>query len=328
MPRFLATDLCRLMPDRQNSILRAFKLKSNRSRGIDDAARMSNEPRAGRRLTSSYDVVRWAGTMGGNVRLNISFFDRLIALLALLSFTQVQAQLLSDREMDVEVGAFTQRCITETTTSSTNLTKRGVDEGCNCIGIVFFKGLTVADLKFILSTGVSNQLVVNRKNSAVQYCRGWLEKQQASLPPNSLFFESSAAIDGGNTPSPSQYGAGAQTPNWQPSGNLAAPVGQTASINGMTCTMDAGGLFRCNNGVSCSIDAGGLSRCSDGSSSSTDSLGLTRFSDGTAATTNSGGLTRFSNGLTCDTDRMGLTRCNDGTTCSTDSMGLTRCNKK
>lgn len=261
------------------------------------------------------------------MRLNISFFNRLIALLVLQSFTQVQAQLLSDRQMDVEVGAFTQRCIAETT-SSTNLTKRDVAEGCRCIGIVFFKGLTVADLEFILSIGVSNQLVVNRRNSAVQYCRRWLEKQQTSLPPNSLFSEDSTAIVGDDTPAPSQYGGGAQTPNWQPSGNLAAPVGQTANINGVICTMDAGGLFRCNNGISCSIDAGGLSRCNDGSFSSTDSLGLTRFGDGTTATTNSGGLTRFSNGLTCDTDSMGLTRCNDGTTCSTDRMGLTRCNKQ
>lgn len=261
------------------------------------------------------------------MKFKILFFEQLFVLLALLYSTQAHAQLLSDKQISIEVGAFTHSCVSGTP-SSTNLTKRGIYENCRCMGTVFFKGLTTADLEYIRSKGVSNQLVVNRNLRATQYCREWLEKQQSSLPANSLFFEDSNAIASGDVRASSAIGGAAQTHNSQTSGDLPVQIGETANINGMICTLDAGGLFRCNNGISCSLDAGGLTRCSNGSSANTDSLGLTRFSDGTTAETNSGGLTRFSNGLICDTDRMGLTRCNDGTTCSMDRMGLLRCDKK
>ena len=236
-----------------------------------------------------------------------------LSLFCLLSLAKVNAQLLTESQNEIEANAAMQSCVS-TFPAGTDLTQQGIRDGCQCFGMIFFRGLTIADMQVIQSQGVSNPAVGSRGENATKYCRDWLVQQQQYLPAGTYIVNSSD----GSVPF---FNAQPTTPTYPPEGQLA-------NINGMTCTMNAGGLFRCSNGVTCSKDAGGLTRCSDGFTSSTDKLGLTRFNDGTTATTNSGGLTRFSNGLTCDTDKMGLTRCNDGTICTTDKMGLTRCRKQ
>lgn len=240
----------------------------------------------------------------------------LLAFLAALSSISASAQGLSDSQIEVERLALYQSCLAKFQPGS-SYTQRGFETLCRCSAGTFFSKMPIDVAESLLRGEVTHQSVLLHRDRVGQYCVEAVQKRQLALPPGTLL--TNTQNDVGGVSGPSHQTASPNNPQSQ---------GGTLSLDGAACSIDAGGLIRCNNGLTCMRDASALIRCNNGLSFSTDTGGLTRFNDGTSAITDKGGLTRYSNGTASTTDSSGLTRFSDGTYCTRDASGLTRCTKR
>ena len=240
----------------------------------------------------------------------------LLAILALLNCISASAQVLSDSQIEAGKVELVQGCLASYRPGIA-FTQRGFEGLCRCSADTFFKKMPVNVAESLQRGDLTDQSVLLHRDRVNQVCIEALHNRQLSLPPGTLLTNKQNDVGGVSRPTPLTA-----SPNYPPSQE------RTLSLDGATCSIDAGGLIRCNNGMTCTRDASGSIRCNNGRSSSTDTGGLTRFNDGTSAITDSSGLTRYSNGTTSSTDSSGLTRFNDGTYCTRDASGLTRCTKR
>lgn len=238
----------------------------------------------------------------------------LVSILVLLSALSANADQFSDSQLNVERASFYQQCVVEYRPTS-GYTQQGFATLCRCSAATFVKRMPSDVLESLRRGDVTGQAVTGYRNRVVQYCVGAIKNRQLSLPPGTLLTDNQNDSNGSNYSHPAMRGK----PESQ---------GELFSLDDAVCSVDGGGLIRCNNGLICNSDGSGLIRCNDGTHYSTDQSGLTRSNDGSSAISDQGGLTRYSNGSFSKTDQSGLTRFSDGSYCVRDTSGLTRCTKR
>ena len=240
----------------------------------------------------------------------------LFAILTLLGVVNACAAELSDSHIELERAAFFNDCVENYRVGSA-FTQQGFATVCRCSAARFFQNIPVDVTESLLRGDVTNRSVLEHSNRTGRYCLEWVQNRQLSLPPGTLL-----------TYRPNDVGRGSAPLVEVPASNNPPLQERTLSLYGASCSIDAGGLIRCNNGLTCTRDAEGLIRCNNGLTANTDAGGLTRFNNGSSAITDKSGLTRYSDGTTSSTDSSGLTRFSDGTNCTRDASGLVRCTKR
>ena len=128
-------------------------------------------------------------------------------------------------------------------------TQQGFATLCRCSAVRFFQDMPVDVAESLQRGDVMSQSVQWHRNRVGQYCTELVQNRQLSLPPGTLLTYNQKNVGGISSPFPQT-----PSPNYPPSQE------RTLSLDGASCSIDAGGLIRCNNGLTCTRDASGSIR--------------------------------------------------------------------